>query len=197
MSRVVRSSAVALLMAFVARASDAQSPADSIFGTPRWAIEAPVGAGYAALLLRFGTSASAWVVGVHWNGGLQSGTMVSPSGSTDEDASFYDVNLSIGRRSYRGAGTVRPFLGFGLTASLGGRDDDSVDESRWSAGAYGEMGAAYFVNRHLSLGGLGSVSLSRSEQTVEQSFSGQVSRLERRLWIFDGPNLRLIVSVYF
>jgi hypothetical protein len=199
MSRAVRYLVCTLATALLVRPASAQSPApDSIIGSPRWAVEAPIGAGYTASLLRFGRGASAWVLGLEWNGGAQSGTVIStPTGSTGDEASFFDASLSIGRRRYRGTGALRPFLGLGLTASAGSRSTAESDDDRWSAGAYGEMGAAYFLNRHVSLGGLGSVSVLRSENTYVQSFTPQAPRIERRSWFTTGPNLRLIASVYF
>lgn len=196
MSRAVRYLVSTFAMALAARSLAAQSPTpDSIFGARRWAIEAPLG-GYFASLLRFGSGTSAWKLGVHWNAGVESRTSVSPTGSPD-DASFGEAYLSIGRRRYGGRGPVRPFLGLGLTASAGGRSSDNSDERRWSAGAYGEMGAAYFLNRHLSLGGLGSLRVSRSEHSYEQSSSLPMPRMVSRSWSTAGPSLLAMVSVYF
>jgi hypothetical protein len=94
-------------------------------------------------LLRFRNATSAWLVGFDAN-------HVSRQDDGDQDQSSSSVSLRLGIRGYRNpAERVRPFTG---VSALVGYVDNDFEGGYMVFGGSGEVGAAYFFSRHVSLG---------------------------------------------
>lgn len=134
-----------------------------------WGGEAAVGDGQSASLLRFQSARWALLAG-----GI---TRSIPASPFDGASGRFTVSaLRVGARRYAGSGLgMRPIVGLGL--SVGGATGQNTQ-----FGAYGEIGAMYFFNPHVSLG-----------VTSEASFGGR----EGGGTSYEVSLARLIGSVYF
>lgn len=134
-------SAASLPLTLTAQAARGGAPAD---GT--WGAEASVGAGESGSLMRF--FSPQWAV----LAGLRVTSLENQLGGQSDRTTL--TSLRVGARRYARTGLgVRPIVGFGLTLSDGPGSFRGV-------GGYGELGAVYFFNPHVSLGGSGDVSLT-------------------------------------
>lgn len=128
----------------------AQTPSsDSLFAHSPWGAEAAVGGTGAVSLLHGSPNGGAWVFSLAAN--VQHlDSKITPIFGTPQEAKATggQVALQIGRRSYRGAGALRPFVGAGIAGTYGGLGATHM----YGAGVYGELGASYFVVPHLSVG---------------------------------------------
>ena len=151
-------------------ASGAQSAARTgapVAGT--WGGEAAVGEGQGASLLLFQSARWALLAG----GSTRSFSTSSFTGASNR---FTSASLRVGARRYGGAGLgMRPVVGLGLAVAGATRQNTQF-------AAYGEIGAMYFFNPHVSLG-----------VTSEASFGGQ----EGGGTAFGVSLARLIGTVYF
>lgn len=137
-----------------------------------WGGEVSVGDGNGAALLKFLTPQWAVIAGAS----IASFKSGSDGGDVIVDNRFTQAALRVGARRYGGTGLgVRPVTGFGLIVNHGSGSSNSV-------GAYGELGAMYLFNPHVSLGAIARASVSRGER-------GSSS--------FDATLARLIGAVYF
>lgn len=137
----VLSATVALPFALSAQAARSGAPVE---GT--WGAEASVGSLEGAALLRF--LSPRWAVVASASVSSREGFL----GSSGDRSTF--TSLRVGARRYARTGLgVRPLVGFGLTLSDGPGSFSAV-------GGYGELGAVYFFNPHVSLGGSGDISIT-------------------------------------
>jgi hypothetical protein len=130
-----------------------------------WGGEASVGGdGQGASLLRFQSPQWALLVG----GSIRSTTGAGFTGGARER--YTAAGLRIGARRYGGSGLgVRPLLGLGV--NIFGATGQSNE-----LGAYGEAGAAYFFNPHLSVGATAELSAAGREGGGS-SFGASLARL--------------------
>ena len=139
---------VALLLPVVVSAQTASRSGAPVQGT--WGAEAGVGDGESATLLRFQSARWALLAG----GSVSSREF--DGGSLIGTQRFTSTALRVGARRYARSGLgVRPVVGLGLTILDGSGSDTSV-------GAYGELGAVYFFNPHVSLGATGTLGFGSS-----------------------------------
>lgn len=137
-----------------------------------WGGEVSIGDGNGAALLKFLTPQWAVIAGAS----IASFKSGSGDGDLIVENRFTQAALRVGARRYGGTGLgVRPVTGFGLIVN-------SFSGSSNSVGAYGELGAMYFFNPHVSLGAIARASVSRGD---------------RRSSSFDATLARLLGAVYF
>jgi hypothetical protein len=130
------------------------------------------GAGSSAALLRFFSKQTALVSSFGFSRTERSGS--STFGSND----FSTLALQVGVRRYTRSGLgLRPIIGGGLLVSRissGGNTDTGI-------GGYGEAGAAWFFNPHVSLG-----------------MTGGLTAVSRdNAWTLSGALARMTAAVYF
>ena len=107
-----------------------------------WGGEASVGTGQGASLLLFQSPRWALLAG----GTIQSTTSTFVGGDVAGTNRFTLTALRVGARRYGRSGLgIRPIAGLGLLVAGATGDGTQV-------GGYGELGAAYFFNPHVSLG---------------------------------------------
>ena len=128
-----------------------------------WGGEAAVGEGQGASLLLFQSARWALLAG----GSTRSFSTSSFDGASDR---LTLTSLRVGARRYGGAGLgVRPVVGLGLAVAGATRQNTQF-------GAYGEIGAMYFFNPHVSLGVTSEANLSR-RSGGGTSFGASLARL--------------------
>ena len=182
-----------LLIPTIASAQESAS-SDSTPRAGQWGGEVVIGpSASGASLLRFQSSRLAWVLGADFN---ISRREVESNGlpiGTDDPQTITDVNARFGLRSYRESSNaqLRPVVGGGLRLGLG---DGPGDVSSTSVGVYGELGAAYFVASHLSLGAVGELTAGYSKRKLDTlgTTTTEVTSLD-----FSGSLVRVMLSVYF
>ena len=136
-------------------------------------------------LLRFRSTTSAWLVGLE-------AFHFRRDESAGEDVSSSSVMLHLGMRGYRNpAERVRPFSGF---SALMGYQDDDFDGGAIVLGASGELGAAYFFSRHISLGS--ALELSATYFQSETTEFPSSSLVDVRTY-FVRAAIRFMGAVYF
>jgi hypothetical protein len=114
-----------------------------------WGAETSSGAGQNATLLLF--------VSPKW--ALQGGGGINSFESGNSPGRYTTSNLLLGVRRYGGTGLgFRPIAGAGAT--LG-----TATGSGQQLGVFGELGASYFFNRHLSLGANGTATYLNGDGT--------------------------------
>ena len=169
----------------------AQTASDS---TPRpgaWAAEVFVrDGGTGGSLLRFLSSRNALVMGLDAN--VMNVDTDGP-GTSSVEGTTSNFGLRLGMRTYRQSGTeqLRPVFGFG---ARGGYSDGGSGFTSWTAGAYGELGAVYFLTPHVSLGATGELeaSFGKRTQTV-----GSGVKLEQKMAGVSGTLIRVMLGVSF
>ncbi|MBC7843054.1 MAG: hypothetical protein H7099_12110 [Gemmatimonadaceae bacterium] len=131
-----------------------------------WGGEVAVGDGQSASLLKFLSPQWAVVAGAS----ISSYKSRFESGDVVLDDRFTLASLQVGARRYARTGLgVRPVVGGGLIVS--GRTGNPN-----TYGVYGELGAVYFFNPHVSLGAIGTASVTRNNP-VGSAFSASLARL--------------------
>ncbi len=131
-----------------------------------WGGEVAVGEGQSASLLKFLSPRWAVVAGAT----LTSYKSSFQSGDIAIDDRFTLAALQVGARRYARTGLgVRPVVGGGLL--IAGRTGNPT-----SYGAYGELGAVYFFNPHVSLGAIGTASVTRNNPNGS-TFGASLARL--------------------
>jgi hypothetical protein len=94
-------------------------------------------------------------------------------------------------RWYRDAArALRPLTGLGLTGTF---LDFSPGVRSWDAGVYGELGAAYFFSRHVSLGAAGELTAGYGEDRRD---AGAV-QIRATRWTVGSTLVRVLGTVYF
>jgi hypothetical protein len=130
-----------------------------------WGGEVSLGDGQSASLLKFLSPQWAVIAGASI-----SSFKSSTTGGATSDSRFTLASLRVGARRYGGSGLgVRPVVGAGLIVS-----GNSGNPTTY--GAYGELGAVYFFNPHVSLGAIGSASVTRNNP-IGSSFGASLARL--------------------
>jgi hypothetical protein len=133
-------------------AGEATVRRDSLpFRAGQWGAEFAVENGTLGLgVLRFRSPRRAWLldgaVTAHWSD--------FKSSIGDRTGTDVFVRVRVGPRKYRPVRTgIAGYVGMGLTGAYGWHGGDADRTHAWDAGVFGELGAAYFVTPHLSLGG--------------------------------------------
>jgi hypothetical protein len=180
-----------LVLVMPAIAAAQRPAADSTPHAGQWGAEASFGGGSGASLLRFLSARTALVVGAEFATGHTDSDSSEPIDSPF-DGSYGSVTARVGVRRYREsrAERIRPVVGGGLRGSYA---TNPTDTRSWSAGAYGEVGALYFVAPHLSIGGVGEV--QAMYEKTRQTSGGGFYETSRSSVV--GSVIRLLVSVYF
>jgi hypothetical protein len=141
--------------------------------------------------LWFRSARKAWLINADVNA-LSSETESSYFGDSDYRDVF--VNLRAGPRRYHSiAAGAAAYLGTGLTGGYSWALRDDVHRQTWQAGAYGELGALYFVTRRLSLG-------AQVELFASYYMSHEISPMDesrdRSVSVGTGP-IRIVGALYF
>lgn len=168
--------------------------ADSLpFRAGQWGAEFAVNDGTVGLgVLRFRSPRKAWLidasVGASWS------DAESPFGG-DQSGSSGLVRVRTGPRRYRPIATgSAAYLGMGLTGSYDWVSSGDYRSQRWDAGAFGELGAVYFVTRRLSLGAR--VEAYGVFSTARQTSSSLPATRDRRVSI-GVRQVRIVGALYF
>ncbi|HEU5260644.1 MAG TPA: hypothetical protein VFU41_04365 [Gemmatimonadales bacterium] len=173
------------------------------FRSGQWAAQFGVSSGYASLgVLKFTAPTRAWLLDARLSGGHEDREIRSTNPDTtitqwESDAS---VTLRLGRRFYASArdhvvGLYTIGASGGFTHSAGGQRPGSGGQTNgWNVGVFFELGGSYLVTRRLSLGALGSASLSYS-RFVSTGSTGVRSELSRYGGSLNAVSL--VATVYF
>jgi hypothetical protein len=177
----------ALLAAPAVSQAQSMSP-DTLFARAPWGAEAAVGGSGALSFLKLSPGGGAWLVSV--SGTVQHVSNSSSFGSTTNSQSTEGgaVTLGIGRRQYRGAGALRPFVGGGLLGSFSGFGADHTV----GVGGYLEMGASYFLTPRFSVGMGGALMVNH----VRDRYTGPGSSTTES-WIASVPAPTVRAAVFF
>ena len=188
----------------IASAQDATS--DTVpFRAHQWAGQFGGGASFASLgVLRFTAPSRAWLLDLHFSGGhshergYAKDTLVA-----DGFRSNASVDARLGRRFYQGRG--KSVVSFQTLGALGGYTHSCSAittaplpggscSNGWTAGAFGDVGAAYLITRRFSIGGAATVVFSY-QRTTARSTGGAVFRE----WAYQGSvqGLAFTATVYF
>lgn len=172
-----------------------QASPDSMPHAGTWGAEVFLGnAGSGASILRFRSPNVALLFGADFSYthiGDADGTLTVSSGTSA------NVAARLGLRNYRGssADRLRPVVGVGLRSSY---SEPSSNSHAWSAGAYGELGAMYFLTPHISLGGTGELQASYGKR--KQTFtiqSGIQESAKQNTTTVTASLMRVMLAVYF
>lgn len=180
------------LLAAPAIASAQRTSSDSLPHAGTWGAEVFLNSGGSgANLLRFQSSRMALVLGADFNVSHIENDDDSQSGFAEGTTS--NVGARLGLRTYRESSSerLRPIVGFGARTAFG-KGPQSF--SAWSAGAYAELGATYFLTPHFSMGGTGELQASYGKRKQQ---IGPNTDIEQSTTTFGGSLMRLLVSVYF
>jgi len=171
-----------------------QASHDSMPHAGTWAAEVFLGnAVSGASVLRFHSPKLALLFGAEFSlshVGESDGIPQALSGTTT------NVAARLGLRSYRGSSTnrLRPVVGGGLRNSY----SKTPNVQLWSAGAYGELGAMYFLTPHISLGGTGELQASYGERKQTIFFASGTSQSTKQDVVTASASLmRVMLAVYF
>jgi hypothetical protein len=153
-------------------------------------------------VLKFTAPTRAWLLDVAISGSHDKATTHSTV-PTDTTVSSFDsraiLSVRWGRRFYQArGGKIASFQTLGVLGGFnhaaGGSSGGPGGESNgWSAGVFGEAGAAFFVASRLSVGGAAAATLSYS-RTINRFPSGRSVA-----WSYQAsaPAVRFIATLYF
>jgi len=158
----------------------AAAAADSLpFRAGQWGADFAINDGAVGLgVLRFRSPRMAWALNASIDARWSSADYTrAPDGfpEPDGDANALSFALRAGPRWYHPVvAGVATYLGTGVTGQIGrtSQDVNGFESRGWDVGGFGEVGAAYFVTRRLSLGAQTGVyatygrSTSRSDQPL-------------------------------
>ena len=171
-----------------------QASPDSMPHAGTWGAEVFLGnAGSGASILRFRSPKVALLFGADFSyshSGEDNGTIGLPATTTT------NVAARLGFRNYRGssADRLRPVVGAGLRSSYA----DATNASLWTAGAYGELGAMYFLTPHISLGGTGELQASYGKRTQTRFLqNGIQDSAKQSVTTVAASVMRVMLAVYF
>ena len=165
---------------------------DTPFRAGQWAAQFTGGSFSSLGVLKFSSASSALVLDVHV-GGVHQEHFIRDS--LDELGSNASISLRVGRRSYRSVAdrvVAQHTLGVGVgfdhsvSASPG---FGSFSNNGWTAGPFGELGAAYLITPHLAVGATGSVSVTYGRSSGKGS-----TGIKTRSW-FLGGNTGILFSL--
>jgi hypothetical protein len=190
-----RSQLVTLVVTLVTALPVAGVAQDPGLRAGQWGAEASIGDGQSATLLRFRSPTSAWLLSF---GGRVSGATLETSGSLEEEnATMWSVDARLGMRSYRASsGAFRPFTTVGALGSYSDGEQGFNDATTWTAGAFLELGGAWFFTPHVSLGASGELNAAYRE-TKAQSGGFPETDLKLKSWMVEAGRIRLLGAVYF
>jgi hypothetical protein len=189
----------------LATGQEVAPPSDSIpFHQHQWAAQFGGGTNFLSLgFLRFTAPNRAWLIDFHFTGGHShhysyANDTLAAQGFT----SNADVNARIGRRFYQTHG--KAVVSFQTLGAVGGFTHRCAEDTPptvgscangWTAGVFGELGAAYLVTRRFSIGGAGTLGFSYERTTFKAVGAGVVSRE----WSYQASiqGLSFAATVYF
>ncbi len=183
----IRSTILAATMSFIPLALHAQT-SDTLFARSPWGAEASLGNGNAVSLLRARPSGNALVLSLSANLQHFRDSYGSPTGTITVNNTAATGTLQLGLRHYRGAAALRPYYGFGVSGTYGNLGPAHT----LGAGAYGELGAAYFVVPHVSVGVAEALTFDYTRQWVGNP---EVEGVKRWAVALENPAVR--VTVFF
>ena len=179
---------------------------DSLFphrGT--WGAEfAPITTGGA--LLWFMSARSAWVAGLdlstsHTDLPTLDAVTITTSSSTST------LRVQLGHRWYRsvagGNGRhLRPTVGLGVAGTMTRFDIADRFQHAWTAGGYGEVGAAWFFSPHFSLGAVSMLQATKGRQrqtvtTIGPNLQPIQTTQTTNVWSVSANLARVLAAVYF
>jgi hypothetical protein len=202
---VFRSTVWCALVLSPTLATGQETASDTVpFRAPQWAAQFAGGVTFPSLgVLRFTAPSHAWLLDFHFSGGhSHDRAYANDTLLADGYTSNASVDARIGRRFYQGRG--KSVVSFQTVGALGGFTHDcsastepfagSSCANGWTAGAFGELGAAYLVTRRFSIGGAATVLFSYQRATRKAS-GGVVARG----WAYRGSvqGLSFAATVYF
>jgi hypothetical protein len=156
-------------------------PRDSTpFRRGQWALQFGAGASLASVgALKFTTPTRAWLLDLQLTAGhSHSTTRFSSDTVADEFFSHAQLTARVGRRFYEvrhrevaGYQTLGVLAGFThlCSGTSGFQAGGGFCANGWTAGAFGELGGAYLLTSHLSIGGGGAASFSYSRTWTRSS----------------------------
>jgi hypothetical protein len=164
-----------------AAAQDASATDTTPFHRRQWAAQFSGGVNLATLgALRFTSPTRAWLVDFTFTGGHAHSTdRLSDTSVVLNFTSQANVALRLGRRFYQGRG--RSVVSFQTLGVLGGFVHNcggsqgsspfsgSSCNNGWTAGGFGELGAAYLITPRFSIGGAATVSFDYERATGSAS----------------------------
>ena len=180
-------------------AQDTTPPDSQPFHRGQWAMQFGGGANLFNLgALHFTSPTSALLLDVEFLAIIVNGEHRDFSGTTPSEDKLTQLNLRLGRRSYRTPrGRIVSFHSLAVEGGYYGRLlDYQFGRQRvrqWNAGLYWEVGAAYRATPSLSLGGNASVSGGYMYQRREDT--GSVTKGDG--FYFQGVHAVFAVGIYF
>jgi hypothetical protein len=191
----------ALLVACV---QDSSIPDSSPFRRGQWAAQFGAGSSTASFgFLKFRSPRRALVLDFRINGGHGESLVTDSSGTRFSSLfSRATVDIRLGVRQHRLGRRVIPFYSLGI---LGGFSHltsvaagfSGVDDNGWSAGVFGDVGAAYMITPNLALGATGTLTLRYASETREQSSAAGTAKVRSWDLAGDAPRATLLVQLYF
>jgi hypothetical protein len=183
---------LAVALTAAAPTAHAQQPADPVM--PRagsWGAEAVFGGGIGANVLRFSSPTAAWLAGLSFSVTHQTDDLSAFPGAINQSGWLGSADARLGRRWWRGerGERIRPLTGLGV---IGGVSSNPSFQS-WNVGAYGELGASYFVSPHVSLGATGEL----AAVYFRDRFLNVTAERTTTRWVMRGNLVRVNASVYF
>lgn len=178
--------AAVLVLSLPAAVHAQTSTPDTLFARSPWGAEASIANGVGASLMHVRPSGTAWLVSLTANGSTNR-VEIGPPLSESQKFTSATAALSFGLRHYRGHGAVRPYLEGGLFGDYGW----AVAQHRIGGGVYGEIGAAYFVAPHVTLGVAQVLNLGYSRMW------GGDPETRVKSWNATLPNPALRLAVFF
>jgi hypothetical protein len=204
----LRASLILLLAGcpFAAAAQDAPASDTTPFHQRQWAAQFAGGLNLVTLgALRFTAPTRAWLVDFSFTGGHAHSTdRLSDTAVVQGFSSQANVALRLGRRFYQGRGrSVVSFQTLGVLGGFvhdcggsqgGGSFSGSSCNNGWTAGVFGELGAAYLITPRFSIGGAATVSFDYQRTTGSASGGATYTR-----WSYQGTlhGASFQATVYF
>ena len=157
-------------------------------------------------VLRFTSTASAWLLDARVSGQHTHADDRFPTASGDTTISGFSSNASVsfraGWRFYRSVSReVLSFLSLGLlggfTHFAQGFDRSVREDNGWSAGAFGEIGGTYLLNPHIGIGLTADVAVTYNRSRSKDTDQPPLSR--RTIWSYSvsAPNMRFVATLFF
>ena len=208
MSLILRSLSLPAVLALIgpghAACAQQSAPSDTApFRRGQWALQFAGGSNFAGLgALKFTSPRSAWLLDFQFSGGHSHQQIpISPDSVAEQFNSTARFTSRAGKRFYQPRHEVASYQTLGV---LGGFAHDCYGSSAlplgsycsngWTAGAFGEIGAAYLPTPHLSLGGALGVSFAYAR--TRYGYPGGPTTTS---WSYAGTlgTLSLNVTLYF
>lgn len=170
----------------------------------QWATQFGAGSSLVSLgALAFTTSHRAWLIDIRINGGHSHSEYTIPGDSlvAEEFTSDFSIGPRLGLRFYHVR--KREIAGFESVGVSGGYVHScrrstflaySACSNGWSAGVFGELGGAYLLTPHLSIGATASLAFTYQRTSGMDSRSGRST-----FWSYSGglQGLSLLTTLYF